>query len=168
MICYTYLNFISAEALKRSRDAGNAENMICYQDEEITRDIILSAIEVHKVLGPGLLESAYKTCLLMEFQERRLRFKSEILAPIIYKNKQIDCGFRIDVLVAEKVVVELKSVEHILSVHEAQVLTYLRLLKKQVGLLINFNVPILKKGIRRCVLNAREETINELPWEICK
>jgi GxxExxY protein len=133
--------------------------MIHYQDEEITRAIIAAAIEVHKTLGPGLLESTYKTCLLIELEENGLQYREEVAVPIIYKNRQIDGGFRIDVLVADRVVVELKSVEHILPVHEAQVLTYLRLLEKQVGLLINFHVPVLKRGIRRCVLNAREKVI---------
>ena len=135
--------------------------MIHYQEEEITREIIAAAIEVHKILGPGLLESAYKMCLLLEIEERGLQYRKEVSTPIVYKNKHIDCNFRVDVLVADKVVVELKAVECLLPVHEAQVITYLRLLGKQVGLLINFNVPILKKGIRRCVLNACDEKIEE-------
>lgn len=134
-----------------------------YQHEEITREIILGAIQVHKTLGPGLLESAYKTCLLLELQDRGLRCKQELIIPICYNNHRIDCGFRIDLLVEEKVVVELKAIEQTLPIHQAQVLTYLRLLEKHVGLLINFNVPILKNGIRRCVLNAQEET-EELDW----
>ena len=135
-----------------------------YQHEEITREIILGSIQVHKTLGPGLLESAYKTCLLLELQDRGLHCKQELIIPIVYRNHRIDCGFRIDLLVEEKVVVELKAIEQILPVHEAQVLTYLRLLEKQVGLLINFNVPILKRGIRRCVLGAQEKEIEELDW----
>jgi GxxExxY protein len=102
--------------------------------------------------------------LLLELQDRGLRCKQELIVPIVYKTHRIDCGFRIDLLVEEKVVVELKAIEQLLRVHEAQVLTYLRLLQKQVGLLINFNVPILKKWIRRCVLNAHEEEIEELDW----
>ncbi len=137
--------------------------MIRYQDEELTHNIIAAAIEVHKTLGPGLLESAYKTCLLMEFEEMGLNYKQELMTPIVYRNKRIDCGFRIDVLVEDKIVLELKSVEHILPVHEAQILTYLRLLGRQVGLLINFNVSVLKKGIRRCVLDAHEVALGEIP-----
>ncbi len=136
--------------------------MIHYQHEEITREIILGAIQVHKKLGPGLLESAYKTCLVLELHDRGLPCKQELIVPIVYNNHRIDCGFRIDLLVDEKVIVELKAIEQILPLHEAQVLTYLRLLRKQVGLLINFNVPILKRGIRRCVLNAHEEELNSL------
>jgi len=138
--------------------------MIHYQSEELTRDIILAAIEVHKVLGPGLLESTYKACLLAEFEDRKLNYKQEVLAPLIYKNRRIEHGFRVDILVENEVIVELKSIEQILPVHLAQVRTYLRLLDKQVGLLLNFNVPILKNGIRRCVLNAREEELTGLEW----
>ena len=127
------------------------------QNEELTRDIIAAAMEVHKFLGPGLLESAYKTCLLFELEEKGLQYIEEMLVPIKYKSRCIDCGFRIDVLVENKIVVELKSVEIVLPVHKAQVITYLRLLKKEVGLLINFNVPVLKQGIRRCVLSAFED-----------
>lgn len=87
------------------------EEMIHYQHEEITREVILSAIQVHKTLGPGLLESAYKACLLLELQDRGLRCKQELIVPIIYNNHRIDCGFRIDLLVDEKVVVELKAIE---------------------------------------------------------
>jgi GxxExxY protein len=138
--------------------------MIHYQDEEITRVIISAAIEVHKILGPGLLESVYKKCLLMELSEKELKYKEEMIVPLVYKNKRIDEGFRIDILVEDRVVMELKSVEQILPVHEAQMLTYMRLLDKQVGLLINFNVPILKQGIRRCVLNAYDEEVEEPDW----
>jgi GxxExxY protein len=98
--------------------------MIRYQHEEITREIILGSIQVHKTLGPGLLESAYKTCLLLEFQDRGLRCQQELIVPIVYNNHRIDCGFRVDLLVEEKVVVELKAIEQILPVHEAQVLPY--------------------------------------------
>jgi GxxExxY protein len=128
-----------------------------------TREIILGAIDVHKAMGPGLLESAYKACLSLELRDRGLKCKEEILIPITYKHHQIDCGFRIDLLVEDEVVVELKAIEQVLPVHEAQILTYLRLLKKQVGLLMKFNVPILKKGLKRFVLNAREE-VQEPEW----
>ncbi len=140
--------------------------MVCYQDEKITGQIIAAAIEVHKVLGPGLLESAYKACLLVELAERGLKYSQELIIPINYKNHRIDCGFRIDVLVEDRVIVELKSVEVLLPVHKSQVITYLRLQNKQVGLLINFNVPLLKQGIKRCVLNADEyEEDEQLCWK---
>ncbi len=140
------------EARKKNRN--KRKKMI--HDEALTGDIISAAIEVHKILGPGLLESAYKFCFLMELDLKGISYKQELSAPIVYKNSRIDSGFRIDVLIEDRVIVELKSVDHVLPVHEAQLLTYLRLLEKRVGLLINFNVPILKKGIRRYMVDALE------------
>ena len=113
-------------------------------------------MEVHKNLGPGLLESAYRSCLCLELEFVGLRYKHELAVALVYKNKKIDCGYRIDFLIEDQVILELKSVESLLPVHKAQVFTYLHLMKRQVGLLINFNVPILKEGIRRCVLKAHE------------
>jgi GxxExxY protein len=95
----------------------------------------------------------------VELKERGLHCKQELAVPIIYKNYRFDSGFRLDLLVEDKVIVELKSVEHLMSIHEAQLLTYLRLFNKQVGLLINFNVSMLKNGVRRCVLKAVEASI---------
>jgi GxxExxY protein len=117
-----------------------------------TEPIIGAAIEVHKQLGPGLLESTYEECLCHEFQWRRIRFQRQVELPVIYKGLKLDCGYRIDLVVDETVVVELKAVEQLLPVHEAQLLTYLRLARKPVGLLANFNVPLLKDGIRRRVI----------------
>ena len=125
-----------------------------YQHQELTHKIIAAAIEVHKILGPGLLESAYRLCLAFELENQGLHYQQELLIPILYKDRKIDCGFRLDFLVENAVVLELKSIEKILPVHEAQLLTYLRLTGKQVGLLINFNVTMLKNGIHRSVLNA--------------
>jgi GxxExxY protein len=149
----------SAQRRYRARETGGRreKNMVQYQDHDLTAKIIAAAMEVHKTLGPGLLESAYKACLALEFQEMGLRFQVERASPIIYKKRTLDCGFRVDFLVEEKIVVELKSLEHILPLHKAQVLTYLRLLGKQLGLLLNFTVPLLKQGIRRCILNCQEE-----------
>jgi GxxExxY protein len=121
-------------------------------DEETTEAIIGAAIEVHRELGPGLLESTYEECLCHELNVRGLPFRRQIEAPISYKGLKLDCGYRIDLLVADSVIVELKSVDRILPVHEAQLLTYLRLLGKRVRLLINFNTPTLSKGIVRRVL----------------
>ncbi len=120
--------------------------------EQITEQIIGAAIEVHRELGPGLLESAYEACLSHELVERGIAFKRQWPLPVAYKGQLIDCGYRIDLLVAEEVIVELKSVEVLSPVHEAQLLTYLRLSKKRVGLLINFNVKVLTNGIKRRVL----------------
>ena len=127
-----------------------------YQDQELTQAIIGVAIQVHKHLGPGLLETAYQWCLEIEFKDKGWIYQREQAVPLIYKNRKLDCGFRFDFLIENKIVLELKSVEQLLPVHEAQLLTYLRLLDKQVGLLINFNEPVLKKGIRRCVLGAKD------------
>ena len=104
------------------------------------------------MLGPGLLESAYQACLSRELQLHDLRFRQQVELPLIYKDVKLDCGYRIDFIVEDKVVLELKAVEGILPVHQAQFLTYLRLSGLRIGLLINFNVPVLKAGIRRRVL----------------
>jgi len=119
--------------------------------EELTREIIGAAMEVHRELGPGLLESAYEECLCHELSVRGLAFQRQVTLPVNYKNVRLDCGYRLDVVVAEKVVLELKSVEEVTPLHQAQLLTYLRLSGKKVGLLINFNVVLLKDGITRLV-----------------
>ena len=118
---------------------------------EISGKIIECAIKVHKVLGPGLLESTYEVCLVHELRKLGLRVESQVFLPVIYDGIEIDAGYRIDVLVENAVIVELKSVEQLLPIHEAQLLTYLRLNQKKLGLLINFNVAILKNGIKRRV-----------------
>ena len=123
---------------------------------QITEAIIGAAIEVHRALGPGLLESAYEECLCRELGLRHVPFERQRQLPIEYKGLQLDCGYRLDLLVAGEVVVEVKAVETLLPIHEAQVLTYLRLGGWRVGLLINFNVPVLKRGIRRLVLGLEE------------
>jgi GxxExxY protein len=120
---------------------------------ELTHEIIGAAIEVHRSLGPGLLESAYQACLCRELSLRGIGFQTELPLPVHYKGVRLDCGYRIDVLVAELVVVEIKTVEAIAPVHDAQLLTYLRLGGWKVGLLINFNVAVLKDGIHRRILN---------------
>ena len=117
--------------------------------ENLTESIIGAAIEVHKELGPGLMESAYEECLCHELSVRNLPFKRQVPLAISYKNIKLDCGYRLDIVVGNTVVLELKSVEDILPIHEAQLITYLKLSKMPVGLLINFNVPLLKDGIVR-------------------
>jgi GxxExxY protein len=119
------------------------------ETNEITRIIIGCAIEVHKLLGPGLLESAYEECLSYELNKKGLSLKRQLATPVIYKDIKLECGYRIDLLVEETVVLELKSVESINPVHETQILTYMRFSNKQTGLLINFNVTVLKNGIKR-------------------
>lgn len=118
----------------------------------LTEQIIGAAIEVHRHLGPGLLESAYETCLAYELEQRGLTVERQKALPLIYKEIRLDQGYRIDLLVAQKVVVELKVVEQFTDVHEAQVLSYLRFSGCKVGLLINFNVKLLKDGVRRFVM----------------
>ncbi len=120
--------------------------------EELTRKIIGAAIEVHRALGPGLLESAYQVCLARELTLQGIPFESEVPIPVVYKGVNLDAGYRADLIVDGKVVIELKAVESLLPVHEAQLLTYLKLTNCKVGLLINFNVPVLKDGIIRRVL----------------
>lgn len=116
---------------------------------DITEKIIGAAIEVHRRLGPGLLESAYQECLCYELKHINLSFNREIPMPIIYKEIKLDHGYRLDILVENKIVVELKSVDSLLDVHTAQILTYMRLGEYSTGLLINFNVSLLKNGIKR-------------------
>ena len=118
-------------------------------DNEITQQIIGAAIEVHRQLGPGLLESAYEECLCHELQIRRLNFERQKPIPLVYKDAKLDCGYRLDLLVEGRIVVELKSVDGLGPIHEAIVLTYLKLSGHRLGLLINFNVTLLKDGIKR-------------------
>jgi len=120
--------------------------------EDLTEQIVGAAIEVHRALGAGLLEHTYLVCLRRELQLRGLNVRWEVDLPIQYKGVALDCGYRIDLIVEDAVVVELKSVEKLLPVHEAQLLTYLRLSGKRVGLLINFCVPVLKDGIVRRII----------------
>jgi GxxExxY protein len=117
-----------------------------------TSVIIGAAIEVHRHLGPGLLESAYEECLCHELHLRELPFRRQVELPISYKGIKLDCGYKIDLIVQDTVILELKSIDKLQPIHEAQLLTYLRLTQKPVGLLINFNVPLLTQGIIRMVL----------------
>jgi len=123
-------------------------------ENEFTHDVIGACMEVHKLLGPGLLESAYQECLAREMSLRSVPFEKEKPFPVEYKGVQVDCGYRVDFLVGGLVVVELKSIESVLPVHEAQVLTYMKLAGCRLGLLVNFNVPVLKDGIRRFVIDV--------------
>jgi GxxExxY protein len=123
---------------------------------QITEAIIGAAIEVHRHLGPGLLESAYERCLCHELSLRQVPFQPQLSLPVKYKGIQLDCGYRLDLVVANLVVVELKAVEQLTPIHEAQLLTYLRLGGWSAGLLINFNVSVLKDGIKRRVHQFKE------------
>ena len=119
---------------------------------QITHEILDSAYKVHTALGPGLLESAYRTCLAYELRKKGLKVEEEKPLPIVYEEVKLECGYRMDLLVEDEVVVELKTVDSFTDVHFAQILTYLRFGEKKVGLLINFNVKSLKNGIKRFVL----------------
>jgi GxxExxY protein len=123
---------------------------------DLTREINGAAIAVHRELGPGLLEAAYQTCLAWELDQRGIPLERQKAVPLMFKGNRMDAGFRMDLLVADQVVVEVKSVERFEPVHTAQVLTYLKLSGHHLGLWINFNMPFLKDGIRRIVLNLPE------------
>jgi GxxExxY protein len=120
--------------------------------DELSKQVIGCALEVHRTLGPGLLESTYEQCLAHELSCAKLAFQLQVALPVNYKGVQLDCGYRIDVLVDGKLILELKSVETLLPIHEAQLLTYMKLARIPTGLLINFNVPLLKQGLKRFVL----------------
>ena len=122
---------------------------------ELTEEIIGAAIEVHKALGPGLLESAYEECLAHELSLNNVSFERQVPLPLIYKSRPIDCAYRLDFLVEGNLVLELKAVDALQRIHEAQLLTYLKLGGWPIGLLINFNVPLLTKGIKRIVHNLK-------------
>jgi GxxExxY protein len=119
---------------------------------DLTRKIIHAAIEVHRTLGPGLLESVYEECLCKEFELSGIAFERQIPLSLLYKGHRVDCALRLDVLVEGKVVVELKAVEAVVPIHEAKLMTYMRMTNCRVGLLVNFNVPVLKDGITRRVI----------------
>ncbi len=119
------------------------------ESDPITEKIIGAAIDVHRILGPGLLESTYEGCLVYELQIRKLKVESQKSLPVYYKDMMIECGYRIDLVVADQIIVEVKSVCSLAPIHEAQLLSYLKLSNCKTGLLINFNVKYLKEGIRR-------------------
>ena len=123
---------------------------------DLTREVIGAAIEIHRILGPGLLESAYEECFCHELKLRNLNFERQKPLPVVFKEVSLDCGYRLDLLVMNALVVEIKAVETLLPMHEAQLLTYLKLGGWNIGLLINFNVPVLKNGIKRIVLDLKE------------
>jgi GxxExxY protein len=147
-------NAEGAEASRLSWDGLGGLN-------RLTEQIIGSAMEVHRHLGPGLLESAYEECLCYELNERSIRFEPQVAIPVNYKRLKLACNYRLDLLVENRVIVEVKAVDEILPVHPAQLLTYLKAANKQVGLLINFQVPILKQGIKR-IANSFIETAEVL------
>jgi GxxExxY protein len=120
--------------------------------EDVARSIVDSALAVHRATGPGLLESAYEICLAHELQRRDYAVSRQVLLPVMYDSMTLDAGYRIDLMVNDAVIVEVKAVSALAPLHEAQLLTYLRLSRRRLGLLINFNVPLLKQGIKRMIL----------------
>lgn len=124
--------------------------------KDLTEKIIGAAIEVHRHAGPGLLESAYEQCLAHELALRGLAFGRQVPLPVKYKGVSLDCGYRLDFLVENSVVIELKAIDRLHPIHEAQLLTYLKIGNYPVGLLINFNVPCLRLGIRRLIIDCKE------------
>jgi GxxExxY protein len=130
------------------RDTESTEG----EGDELTHSVIGAAIEVHRALGPGLLENAYEECLCHELALRRIAFRRQVQQPVSYKGVKLDCGYRLDLLVAERLVVEVKAVEALHPIHTAQLLTYLKLSGHRVGLLLNFHAPVLKDGLKRLVL----------------
>ena len=119
--------------------------------DPLSQKVIGAAIEVHRALGPGLLESAYEVCLCLELTKVGVTFKRQVEMPVSYKGKRIDCGYRVDLIIEGTLLVELKSVDRLLPIHQAQLLTYLKLSGIRTGLLINFNSKVLKDGIKRLV-----------------
>ena len=123
------------------------------EEDRLSKEIIGAAIEVHRILGPGLLESAYEECLCRELAIRGPTFERQKALPVIYKGVKLDCGYRLDMVVGGLVILELKAIDEIKPIHKAQLLTYLKLSGLKLGILINFNVPVLKDGIKRIVNN---------------
>lgn len=134
----------------------SAVNMNTKDLNKLSGRIVAAAVEVHKALGPGLLESAYEECLCHELSLRHHSFERQRALPIIYKGKTLDCGYRLDIVVENLIILELKSCERIEPIHKAQLLTYLKLADLSLGLLLNFNVPWMRDGIIRIVNNLKE------------
>ena len=120
---------------------------------KLSKQILEASLEVHRIMGPGLLESVYEACLMKELEIRGVEAESQIRIPLVFKGYELDKDYRIDVLVEKEIIIEIKAVETILPVHEAQIISYLKLADKRLGFLINFNVPLLKKGFKRFVNN---------------
>jgi GxxExxY protein len=128
--------------------------------DSITRGIIGSAIEVHRGLGPGLVESAYETCLAYELRQNGFKVEQQKPLPLVYKDVKLDCGYRLDLVVEDSVIVEVKAVDQLAPIHDAQLLSYLRLSEKTVGLLINFHARVLKNGLKRIVNDFPDSAIS--------
>jgi GxxExxY protein len=139
-----------------AENGESAEDIIMDENErlnKITETIISAAITVHRILGPGLLESAYEACMVYELAQAGMKIEQQKPLPIVYQEVKLDCGYRLDLMIESEVIVEIKSTEKLLAIHQAQLLSYLKLSGCKVGLLINFNVKVLKDGVKRVVNN---------------
>lgn len=136
--------------MQKDKNLGNDQFII--NSEDLSYNIIGAAMKVHDTLGPGLLESAYESCLAYELTKREIKFKRQVPLPIHYDGVLVDCGYRLDFLIEDSIVLELKAIEKLLPIHEAQIMTYVKLSKCTLGIIINFNVLWLKDGIRRIVI----------------
>ena len=154
LLCNARMGALALKTIKKSFSVSSATSGVNMNNERlngISQNIIGAAIAVHRVLGPGLLESAYEACLVHELVERGMIVERQKSLPVIYKGTNIDCGYRIDLLVEEEVIVELKAVDKLMPIHSAQLVSYLKLSGCKLGLLINFNVTLLKTGIIRLI-----------------
>jgi len=131
------------------RDTEGTEKITMLRGNALTERVIGFAIDVHRQLGPGLLESAYEECLCFELKHSGIAFARQVPLPVVYKEIRLDCGYRMDLVVQQELIIEIKAVEELMPIHEAQVLTYLRLSDCRIGLLMNFNSLVLKDGLRR-------------------
>ena len=129
---------------------------------QITEKIIGCALEVHKNLGPGLLESTYEECMTYELNKSNVQFERQKSLPVIYKETRLDCGYRLDILVYQQVIVEIKAIDVLIPIHEAQLLTYLKLSGCKVGLIINFNIKLLKQGLKRIICDTQSEKYKQI------
>jgi len=144
-----------AEATALDRRLQSPDDMVDLRTSPLVRSVIGAAIEVHRALGPGLLEAAYEECLAFEMSDRGIAWRRQVALPVIYRSVKVDCGFRVDFVVEDRLLLELKSVEQLHPVHISQLLTYLKLTHAEQGLLINFNVPRLTDGIKSYLSETR-------------
>jgi GxxExxY protein len=141
-----------SEVVFHHRDTEGTEKMTTLRGNALTERVIGFAIDVHRQLGPGLLESTYEECLCFELKQGGIEFARQVPLPVVYKDIRLDCGYRMDLVVQQEVIIEIKAVERLMPIHEAQVLTYLRLGGHKIGLLMSFNSLVLKDGLRRFML----------------
>ncbi|MBV9510919.1 MAG: GxxExxY protein [Caulobacteraceae bacterium] len=140
---------------RRARSTRRALEEPSKEAETVARAVVDAGLKVHRILGPGLLESAYEHCLTHELHARGLAVRRQVMLPIVYEDVALDAGYRLDILVNDQIIIEIKAIEALTRLHEAQIITYLRLSKLKLGFLMNFNVPLFKDGLKRVVLSSR-------------